>query len=200
VYAYVVLHPEGPLIFDTGIGEAHPGIDALYRPSRRSLDGEISNIGLATDDIRHVVNSHLHFDHCGGNPSFPRRPIHAQRREHRATREPVYTLSDRVDFPGARLVLIEGETSPCARVTIVPTPGHTAGHQSLAVATDGGVVVLAGQAAYTADEFDAPEVRPHPRGMGAAWDAAEYVRSIRRLKSLRPRRVYFAHDGAVWEP
>jgi N-acyl homoserine lactone hydrolase len=50
-----------------------------------------------------VVNTHLHFDHCGGNRLFPGLPIHVQRRELAAARtEDDYTVREWVDFPGAR--------------------------------------------------------------------------------------------------
>jgi glyoxylase-like metal-dependent hydrolase (beta-lactamase superfamily II) len=198
VFAYVVLHPDGPFLFDTGIGAAHPGIDALYKPSRRPLVEALADEGLAPQDLRFVVNSHLHFDHCGGNPLFPGRPICAQRREYEAARAPAYTVPDSVDFPGACFELLDGDHEPLAGVRIVVTPGHTPGHQSMLIETDIGPIVLAGQAAYTAGEFDDPEGHAHPRGLDAAWDPLAYVESIRRLKELRPRRVYFAHEAAVW--
>src|SRR5262249_18677029 len=80
VFAYLVRHEDGPILFDTGIG-AHPEVDEHYRPTRYALSAVLSRIGLTPADISTVVNCHLHFDHCGGNPLFPDRPILVQRGE-----------------------------------------------------------------------------------------------------------------------
>ncbi|QHZ00041.1 4-pyridoxolactonase [Streptomyces sp. S4.7] len=69
VLAYLVRHDHGLILFDTGIGNADPETEAHYRPRRHSLRGALSAAGVALDDISLVANCHLHFDHCGGNPS-----------------------------------------------------------------------------------------------------------------------------------
>ena len=75
-------------------------------------------------------------------------------------------------------------------VWIVPTPGHTAGHQSLVVRRCDGSIVLAGQAHDGASGFAADELARRP-GYRAFLD---------RLAEFDPRRVLFAHDNSVWEP
>lgn len=108
-------------------------------------------------------------------------------------------MPDWVDFPGATFELLDGEAEMLPNVSLVPTPGHTPGHQSVVVETEKGRVILPGQAAYTADEFARPE-EGHVWGRDAAWDRDRYLASLRRLHALNPRRVYFSHDAAVWEP
>ena len=76
------------------------------------------------------------------------------------------------------------------------TPGHTPGHQSLAVRTPDGLVVLAGQACYTAAEW-AGTLTPL-EGRSAAPDVDAYDRSIERLRRLGPSRVRFGHDRQSW--
>lgn len=85
---YLVDHPDGLLLVDTGMGR-HPEVDAHYRPRRRGLDEALADAGARVDDIRFVVNCHLHFDHCGGNPALPGRPVFVQRAELAAARDTV---------------------------------------------------------------------------------------------------------------
>ena len=199
IFAYAIRHPGGVLLFDTGLGEPHANIDYLYKPQRRSLDSVLDAIGLDTADVTAVVNSHLHFDHCGGNPSFPRTPIFVQGSEYEASRKPGYTILDRVDFPHAELKQLDGESAVAPGLTIVPTPGHSPGHQSLVIAAEDGPIVLAGQAAYTAREFGDPE-NGDPAGIEGAWDRDLSLKSIHTLRALEPALVLFAHDDAVWRP
>jgi len=198
VFGFLITHPEGAIVFDTGVGEGSAPIETLYRPVRRPLAGHLTKMGISPSSVAFVVNSHLHFDHCGGNPLFPGTPILAQRAEYGAAGSAAYAVHEWVDFPGAAFDLVDGEREVVLGVEIVPTPGHTPGHQSLVVETGEGRVVLAGQAAYTAGEYADPE-RGHPLGLDSAWDRERYVESLRRLRELRPRLVYFSHDPAVWD-
>jgi len=195
---YLVETANGLLLLDTGMG-SHPEVDAHYRPRRRSLPRALSDAGYHLDDVDLVVNCHLHFDHCGGNPDLPGRPIFTQRAELAAARTTDYTLPELVDAPGLRYEELDGEAELAPGVLVVPTPGHTAGHQSVVVRRgDGTVVVLAGQShdtatAYSSDAlaWRADREGHHPSAV-PAW--------IERLQSLDPARVVFAHDLAVWEP
>ena len=82
---------------------------------------------------------------------------------------------------------------------LVPTPGHTPGHQSLVIDDEAGRVILAGQVAYTAAEFADPRAEP-ARGWKTAWNGDAFLGSIAYLRSLDPSRVYFAHDSECWQP
>ena len=101
-----------------------------------------------------VACSHLHFDHAGQNAAFPGRPIHVQAAELAAADGPDYTIRGWVHFPDARYVTHDGETEVLEGVRLVPTPGHTPGHQSLLVDAAEGRTVVAGQAVYTRAEWD----------------------------------------------
>ena len=80
---YVVRAGDAVLLVDTGMG-SHPEVDAHYRPRRRSLPEALAPLGMRPDDVTHVANCHLHFDHCGGNPALGGlagvRPAHRARR------------------------------------------------------------------------------------------------------------------------
>ena len=197
VYCFVISHPEGIVVIDTGVGGDHPGIEALYGPVRRPLAHILAEIEITTADVALVINSHLHFDHCGENRLFSGRPIFVQAAEYEAAHTPDYTIPDWVDFPGANYELVEGEREILSGLTLIPTPGHTSGHQSVLLETGEGRVIIAGQAAYTAAEYANPE-DAHARGLESAWDRQKYLESLRRLRELAPRWVHVSHDATVW--
>ena len=79
----------------------------------------------------------------------------AQRAELELARSVDYTLPELVDAPGLRYLEVEGEVEILPGVTVVPTPGHTAGHQSLVVRMGDGAVIVAGQSYDTASAYAA---------------------------------------------
>jgi N-acyl homoserine lactone hydrolase len=197
---YLVEHPGGRLLVDTGMG-SDPGVDAHYRPHRVPLPTALRKAGARPDDIRHTVNCHLHFDHSGGNPDLPGRPIYTQRTELDLARTVEdHTLPWLIDSPGAEYVVLDGEAEILPGVVIVPTPGHTAGHQSVVVRRSDGTVIVAGQSHDHADGFtgDALALRAAADGAGESMPLAPAW--MERLLSFDPARVLFAHDNAVWTP
>ena len=200
VLGYAVRHPDGLLLFDTGIGAADAETDAWYEPARVPLPEALAGVGLDVDDVDLVVNCHLHFDHCGGNPQLAGRPVFVQGGELETAREGEYTVPGLVDFPGARYEVLDGEAEILPGVLVIPTPGHVAGHLALAVRCTDGTVVLAGQSTETTSELATAF-----RQVGAARDTGRHDLApapawVARLLDLDPRRVVLAHDEAVWEP
>ena len=201
VLAYVIRHPDGLVLFDTGIGEGHEEAERRYHPIvRRPLREALSAVGVAMGDVRAIANCHFHLDHCGGNPSFPGTPIFAQRVEYDASHSLDYTLPEIVDFEGAKLELHDGDADVFPGLRIIPTPGHTPGHQSLLVETRDGRVLIAGQAMNDASEYGRAQLAWRVRHERPEEGAPEVADWIARVQELEPRRVYFAHDPAVWEP
>jgi N-acyl homoserine lactone hydrolase len=196
---YVIVHPDAVVVVDTGMG-SHPDVDAHYRPHRRPLAEALATAGVSVADVQCVVNCHLHFDHCGGNPQLEGRPIFTQRVEFEAARGPEYTLPELVDPPGLCYELLEGEAEILQGVFVVPTPGHTAGHQSVVVRRGDGTVIIAGQSHDTATAYGRDVLAARAARDLHADDLPSVPGWIERLESFNPRRVVFAHDGAVWEP
>ncbi len=119
---YVVVHPDGVLLFDTGMG-SHPDVDAHYRPRRRPLAAALARSGFSTSDVTMVANCHLHFDHCGGNPQLAGRPVFTQAVELAAARQVQdYTLAELIDRPGLRYEELSGEAEILPGVLVLPTP------------------------------------------------------------------------------
>jgi N-acyl homoserine lactone hydrolase len=147
-FVHTVEHPEGLVLVDTGMIDSTPELDAEWRPTPHPLPAElVSRVAV-------VVNTHLHFDHCGGNRLFPGVPIHVQARELEDARtQDDYTIREWVDFPGAAYAEHDGEAEILPGVRLVPAPGHTAGHQIVVVETGGGTVVLGGDVGYSFREI-----------------------------------------------
>ncbi|MBO1330193.1 N-acyl homoserine lactonase family protein [Streptomyces sp. VRA16 Mangrove soil] len=200
VLAYLVRYDDDVILFDTGIGRADPETEAHYRPRRRDLREALAAAGVALDDVTLVANCHLHFDHCGGNPLFAGTPVLVQDVELATARGGGHTFDELIDFPAVSYAELKGEAEVRPGVWIVPTPGHTAGHQSLVVRQGDGTVLLAGQAHDFASDFASAHLARHAALGGAEQPLPGYPQWLERIAEFDPRRVLFAHDCSVWEP
>lgn len=197
VYGYVIDHPDGAIVVDTGVGTGNEFIDEVYEPSVTSLDAALLAVGIDPAGVVAVVNSHLHFDHCGQNPRLygGEVPFYLQRRELEAVEaDPVYTDAGWALPPVPQRRLLEGDLAIADGVTVLSTPGHTAGHQSVVVESTGERVVIAAQAVWHAREYVAETATASNVDEEALRMTA--VDSIRRLKALRPSTVHFSHCAA----
>jgi N-acyl homoserine lactone hydrolase len=179
VYVHVIDHPRGRVLVDTGLAELHPAV-ADMDPRITPLDQQ--GFDLAGIDV--VVNTHLHFDHCGGNRLFPGTPIYVQRRELEDARsKDDYTIREWVDAPGVTYVAVVGEHELLPGVRLVPAPGHTDGLQVVVVEVGDERVVIGGDVAVWFGELDEP--------------ATEGQRVVREL---RPDAVWLTHQHEPWRP
>ncbi|GAC1408759.1 MAG: hypothetical protein NVSMB57_00490 [Actinomycetota bacterium] len=186
VEAYVVPHPDGLILFDTGIGY-DPEVDRDLRIVRTPLWDAMKEAGFDPADVRLIVNCHLHFDHSGENFRFPGVPIFVQHVELNAAKAAEYTLPDVVfNFEGAHFEPLEGSFEIAPGASIIPTPGHTDGHQSLLLETSEGRLLLAGQAYEYAHDYAEWAKKPD----APAW--------MSHFAELDLERVLFAHDVSTW--
>jgi len=181
VLAFAIRHPDGIVLVDTGIGDGNAWIETNYRPRSRDIREALAGAKLDPDQVRVIVNSHLHFDHCGQNRAFPGVPIHVQQNELDLALREGHTIVEWVDFPDARYEAVDGDREIVEGVSVLATPGHTPGHQSVTVRTGDGLVLIIAQAAQDARAFLTGEA-----------DA-----SVRRLRELNADRIHFSHDHAV---
>jgi glyoxylase-like metal-dependent hydrolase (beta-lactamase superfamily II) len=214
VLSFLVDHPRGKLLFDTGVhcqARLDPvgrlGAERVKRLTVKSGAGddvvpELSRLGVAPGDVRYVANSHLHFDHCGGNEFFPRATFLVQRPELEAARRPGFVPGynpSPVDFEHPLdYQMIDGEHDVFGDGTVVllPTYGHTPGHQSLLVrAGKGAQFVCASDACYTRENMDRdvlPNILWNP---GVMRDS---LAALRRLRDQAGAAMVYGHDPAQW--
>jgi len=199
VVAYAIRHLGGVFLFDTGFAPDGPEMEGFYRRYEirpRDMDEVLAEAGIDPGEITAISNCHLHLDHSGQNNRFPDIPIYVQRSEWAAAHEPDYTVVETIDFPGATYMEVDGEVEPAPGMRIIPTPGHSPGHQSLVIEGPDGVLLLAGQAVYSRGEWlGLPDAR---EGASTARDREAYDRSIVRLKALNAKEVLFGHDRQGW--
>jgi glyoxylase-like metal-dependent hydrolase (beta-lactamase superfamily II) len=212
VPCYLIDHPRGKVLFDSGlhrdtqhdpaarIGPAAQIFDVHYAAGE-DVAARLATLDVDVRDIRYLINSHLHFDHAGGNAAIPDAELVVQRAEWEAgydddlRRQNYFNPLD-YDL-GHKTLIVDGEHDLFGdgSVVCVPTYGHTPGHQSLRVRLDSGDVVLAADACYlrrTLEDLHLPSI---------AYDREGMLASLRRLRSLRDAgaRIFYGHDPELWE-
>jgi N-acyl homoserine lactone hydrolase len=212
--SWLVVHPSGQtLVFDTGmhrdvqngVGARYPKMAAMF-DARYGPDDEVSarlqGVDVDPASVDKIVFSHLHFDHCGGTELIPNAQIIVQQAEWESGHIPKLIEHDVYrpeDFDmGHDVLQISGEHDVFGdgSVLCIPTPGHTAGHQSLRVNLESGPVVLTGDCVYWEDVLDKMLLPPF------GFDHELQLESMRRLRSLRDDhgcRLLYGHDSGQWE-
>ena len=194
VHGFVILHPGGAALVDTGVGGPREALDH-WRVVNRTVADALADIDMSPADIGLVINTHLHFDHCGQNAVFHHAPHYVQRAElSRAQRESP-DLCGWFDFMNARWELLDGDAEVLPGVEVIATPGHTAGHQCVVVRGDDGFDLLIGDAAYTPRLYADPATDKLPDGQ--ASDVPAWRGSLHKIQSLHPRRVHFCHHTDI---
>jgi N-acyl homoserine lactone hydrolase len=183
VYAYLIHHPDGAILVDTGIGSGMKRLEDLYAPV---VHPWLFDAGSVVG----VVNTHLHFDHCGRNADFPSVPVYVQADEVAAARAPRYTIPEWADVDNPRMVALSGDCEIAPGVRVLATPGHTPGHQSVLVDSDPPALIV-GQAAFDADEFLRGAV--DPTNVDEEWRTVGQA-SLDRLRSVARAVAVFSHD------
>jgi N-acyl homoserine lactone hydrolase len=194
LHGFVVTHPAGAVLVDTGCGGPDEVLND-WRVVNRSVADALAGLDMTPADIGLVINTHLHFDHCGQNAVFSHAPCYVQRTELDRARRESRELYDWFGFMNARWELLDGDIEILPGLSVITTPGHTVGHQCVVVATDGRADLLIGDAAYTPPQYAGPpdkDLLP-----GQASDPVAWRGSLDRIRSLEPDRVHFCHHTDI---
>jgi glyoxylase-like metal-dependent hydrolase (beta-lactamase superfamily II) len=175
----LVEHPDGLVLVDTGIGNKEDekfrdiyGVENAGTAGPTRLEDALAEAGHRPEDVRWVVNTHLHFDHAGGNTlrqpdgsvalAFPEARYVMQQRElefasHTTERTRASYLPHNFAPVAAsgRLRLVDGETEVLPGILLLPTPGHVPFHQSIVVRDSGETACFLGDIVPTAAHLPA---------------------------------------------
>ena len=208
--AYLIEHPKGTVLFDSGMhpdcqrdptARAGARIGAWFKFDYRPGDevsARLQAIGRDPAEIDILINSHLHFDHVGGNALIPNATVVIQKPEWEAGMDPdIAALRgfNRADFDlGHKIKMIEGEHDLFGdgSVVLLPTYGHTTGHQSLRVRIDSGEYVMTADSCYMRKVLDEMVLPPFAFSYGAMRQVIERYRKM----ELAGARLIFGHDPA----
>ena len=197
VHGFVVTHPGGAVLVDTGVGGPADVLDD-WRVVNRSVADALAELDMTPADIGLVINTHLHFDHCGQNSVFRHAPHYVQRAELARAERDDPELCGWFDFMNARWELLDGDAEVLPGLEVVATPGHTEGHQCVVVRGDDAAFdLLIGDAAYTPRLYADADVAGERLPPGQASDVPAWRDTVRRIHSLRPDRVHFCHHTDI---
>jgi glyoxylase-like metal-dependent hydrolase (beta-lactamase superfamily II) len=216
----LIEHDTGLVLLDTGLGNKENekfrdiyGIENFGAGGRTWLEDGLASLGFAAPDVRTVINTHLHFDHAGGNtfvaedgtvrPTFPNARYVVQEGELRfASQSNERTTASylphnwRPLIEGRLLEVVEGEIDVVPGIRVLPTPGHVPYHQSVLI--DGGDEC----ACFLGDVCPTAAHLPLPWIMGYDVEPLRTLESKRWLlkRALEERwLVVFEHDaGVAW--
>jgi N-acyl homoserine lactone hydrolase len=198
---YLMQHAQGWLLWDTGVADAiaampegqapqDPRMTHWRRP--KTLAGELEAIGVKPADIKYVAVSHTHPDHIGNVALFPHAMLLVQKAEYEWP-TPFGTGRFKPEHPVTKL---EGDHDVFGdgSVTILATPGHTPGHQSLLVRLPKtGALVLSGDAVHFKSNWD-------NRGVPANnADKDKTLASMQRIADVLAKekaQLWINHDKA----
>lgn len=220
----LVEHPEGPLLIDTGLGNKEDrkfldiyGVENGGLEGATQLEDALASAGFLPRDVRWVINTHLHFDHAGGNttidpelendprrhirPNFPnatyvvqRGELEFARRTNERTRASYLPANFEPVAAAHRWQTVEGDAEILPGISVRLTPGHVPFHQSVVIQDRGETAV------FLADLIPTTAHLPLPWIMGYDLEPLRTLESKRAM--LRDAvaggwRLVFEHDPAV---
>lgn len=191
-------------LVDTGLGEAGA---AMGVPGGGELLTRLDELGVAASEVDTVVHTHLHGDHCGWNVSgedgetltFPNATIHLAQAELDYWLQPELAETDRGKVArrailppqaAGRVETFDGEYAVSDSLTMVPTPGHTPGHCSVLLASQGEHLVILGDAGHHPVHLEHHDWIP-----AVDLDPAESQRSRAKIAALAADRDAIVTGG-----
>jgi N-acyl homoserine lactone hydrolase len=208
--AYLVQTDDGKnILIDTGMNKVHiedpehtfrgqPVAEILLPAMRREdyLANRLAELNLRVEDITHVINTHLHFDHAGCNALFTHTPLIVQREHYAAAKDNPVFPNENWNLPELHYDLIEGEPEIFPGMHLILTPGHAPFHQSVLLnLPESGNILLCSDAIYCQDNLD------HDAWGGQADPATAKESAAKLLKIAKEQNAYmiYGHDPAQWK-
>ena len=198
---YLIKHAQGWMLWDTGVDDAIAAMPDGQKPADpratlwrrpKTLAGQLEQLGIKPSDIKYVSVSHSHPDHIGNVEMFPQALLLVQKAEYEW---PGTNNASRFK-PEHPVTKVEGDKDVFGdgSVTILSTPGHTPGHQSLVVKLPKtGAVLLSGDAVHFQSNWD-------NRRVPAINTGQEQTRaSMQRMAEILAREkatLWINHDKA----
>jgi 4-pyridoxolactonase len=223
VYGVLIDHAEGRFLFDTGFDGQHiKGVAAFTEPQQsqvQTIPGQLQLLGMRPSEITHVINSHYHIDHCGGNkhcthattichkcelevlksPSPQETLAYSEISFAPAIREPAPAAAQAGKAPDIytpRFETLSGDQEIAKGVFLFETLGHTPGHYSLMVKLANRKAIL-----FTADACYAQKNLDMMCIQSGNHDPAQALQSLQRLKTLAQNHdaeLFYSHDPESW--
>ena len=212
--SFLIEHERGLVLVDTGlVPAAADDPHAVYGKMAAELnvslsreqcvDRQIEALGFRLEDVRHVIMSHLHWDHTGGMYLFPHAQFHVMSGELQYAywplpAGPLYRREDIEPTRGFAWNQIEGNELDFfgdGSIVVLHLPGHTPGNASLVVRLANRTIILAADTAHLRSGYEGD--RPMP----SDWNTLQAVQSIRRLKQIArglDAMVWMTHDPSDW--
>ena len=205
---YLIEHPKGLALFDTGMKLDNWPPQYRQDGEQRTdqmIDRQLAGIGYKPDDIRYVIMSHMHLDHAGGMPIFPKATFIIRKSELKAAWWPEpfqvhYILEDYKDTRDFDFIELDDtevfDVFLDGSVLCIDTKGHSQGHQSLVVN-----LPKSGRYVLTADAASMSEILDESVLPAIAWNAEAAWRSLKKMQHMKREGsiVLMAHDPDQWE-
>ncbi len=188
ILGWLLLNGNEKILVDTGLGALDtPGVKGLFnRTDQQSIDRQLSRFDTSPQEIRLVINTHLHADHGGGNSYLKHATFLVQKTEMEYAQDPlpVHKPAYDVDLGSISFELLDGDTQITRGLRVILTPGHSPGSQAVVVETRRGPYVVAGDTITHFEHMSVPDDDPFLPGSFYV-DLREYYQSLSRLKNLR---------------
>lgn len=206
---FVVTGGDKPVVVDTGtptpeIVREYHGYD-FERPVQHDPRTTLAGIGVDPDEVDLVVNTHLHWDHCGNNTLFRNARFVVQRAEYEYALDPLeptrvaFENTDRIQPPWLpvrdRFDLVDGDAQIAEGISVVHLPGHTPGSQGVVVRTDTGSFLIAGDCVNLYRNWEGDGSLRHIVN-GSLMSLSDHLDSYRRIEELGVE-VIPSHDPLV---
>jgi N-acyl homoserine lactone hydrolase len=189
----LVITDKDLVLLDTGCGDIPASVKKEYKFQRPStLIDDLKKAGYEPDDVTIVINTHLHFDHCGWNRSFKKARFLVHKAELEYAQKPHKFQQGgyhKPFFDAMKFELIEGYYKLSEDIKIVPTPGHTPGHLSIIVRAGGKNIVFCGDTGAVAENIQRRNV------IGITTDPVKCLESIDLLRGIPDAFYVYAHDN-----